>query len=202
MPSCILFDYSQDAARIVASFSNRDRPDFRTASIADAYRAVIAITSASRLHGLTGSHRRRPPHAVLAAVWRGCEWQSHPLSYRTSRRRSAARRVLTLEPVACRHRRPYRLPVEQTLPSPDLFPAPPPKARRSRLSGQGSGKGKICRSLSLGEIARSYNVEPLDDFEAFTVKLAEIMYAWTPATWELSPTAGKVRVGVHPDRVG
>ena len=54
----------------------------------------------------------------------------------------------------------------------------------------------------LGEIARSYNVEPLDDFEAFlTMKLAEIMYAWTPATWE-SPTAGEVRVGVHPDRVG
>ena len=33
------------------------------------------------------------------------------------------------------------------------------------------------------------------------MKLAEIMYAWTPATWE-SPTAGQVRVGVHPDRVG
>src|SRR6202166_2890155 len=34
------------------------------------------------------------------------------------------------------------------------------------------------------------------------MKLAEIMYAWTPATWESSPTAGQVRVGVHPDRVG
>ncbi len=46
-------------------------------------------------------------------------------------------------------------------------------------------------------------MEPLDDFEAFlTMKLAEIMYAWTPATWESSPTAGRVRVGVHPDRVG
>ena len=33
------------------------------------------------------------------------------------------------------------------------------------------------------------------------MKLAEIMYAWTPATWE-TPTAGKVRIGVHPDRVG
>ena len=33
------------------------------------------------------------------------------------------------------------------------------------------------------------------------MKLAEIMYAWTPATWE-STTAGQVRVGVHPDRVG
>jgi hypothetical protein len=27
------------------------------------------------------------------------------------------------------------------------------------------------------------------------MKLAEIMYAWTPAMWESSPTAGKVRLG-------
>jgi len=33
------------------------------------------------------------------------------------------------------------------------------------------------------------------------MKLAEIMYACTPATWETS-AAGKVRVGIHPDRVG